>query len=248
DIEGDAVHIDLIPLAGDNKIFRISSDSNAIILGNPTLGQDQINFIDNINGYGVGDNGLFLRTTDGGNTWSKSFIAQNPIILTKIQFINQSTGFITAANYGKKIGYIFKTIDGGSNWNVATVDTSGVLLDIYMISTDTGYAIGHEKVFKTTNGGNTGINDDKPDNIFDIKIYPNPTSSQINIQLKNLENQDVELTIMNILGEVIYEEMFHNVEGELNKIYALSQLSNGIYFIKIGLDERIFVNKIIIQK
>ena len=54
-------------------------------------------FFDNLNGYAVGGNGTFLKTTDGGISWSPQQI--NPVsTIYKIAFANDSLGFALSDN------------------------------------------------------------------------------------------------------------------------------------------------------
>lgn len=58
----------------------------------------------------VGNNGIILKTTDGGTNWiqKNSGTIQD---LMKVQFVNSNVGFALGA------GTLLKTIDGGENWN-----------------------------------------------------------------------------------------------------------------------------------
>lgn len=72
---------------------------------------------------------------------------QNPlpagINFTKVDFINENTGFVSGS-------YILKTTDRGNNWFTIRSGSSATLdfVDIY-----TGYSMGYSNIEKTTNGG-----------------------------------------------------------------------------------------------
>ena len=93
-------------------------------------------FMDNQNGFVVGNNGLILETADGGKTWKKKEVNMRPpgagtgqrpgvpirpggvlpgfgaVALYNIYFVNEKIGFITGAR-----GTILKTENGGKTWN-----------------------------------------------------------------------------------------------------------------------------------
>ncbi len=72
-----------------------------------------------------------------------------------------------------------------------------------------------------------------------IKIYPNPTSDQINIQLNKRNNIKVE--ILNSSMQLLECLEFNN---QITTQISLSHLDNGIYFIKLGNTiEKIILNK-----
>ena len=90
-----------------------------------------------------------LKTTDGGNTW----IEQNvEATVNKIKFLDNDTGYIVGDN-----GSIFKTINGGQNWEYVVSGIDQYLFDLeFPVNSMTGYVSGESgKLAKTTDGGNT---------------------------------------------------------------------------------------------
>jgi len=73
------------------------------------------------------------------------------------------------------------------------------------------------------NGTSTGLNSFIKNQNSDIVLYPNPTSSTLNIEVK----QQTLITIVNVLGEVVKTETIN----ELGTI-DVSALNAGIYFIQ----------------
>ncbi len=79
------------------------------------------------------------------------------------------------------------------------------------------------------------------DNILNgVIMYPNPTSSFLNI--KNAENSSI--TVFDLLGRVILTESFISSNKQLN----VSSLSNGTYLIKISNNGQNKIDKFIINK
>jgi len=76
----------------------------------------------------------------------------------------------------------------------------------------------------------------------EIKIYPNPTSENLNIDLTNYKN--VNLEIVNTLGQIIFTEK--NISNELKNI-NLSNFAKGIYFINIQTDNKVYTKKFILK-
>ena len=98
-------------------------------------------------GY-IGKYGM-LKTTDGGNTWTMQNIN---VTVNKIKFLDNDTGYIVGPN-----GAIFKTINGGQNWDYVV---SGINQDLYNVefpvNSKVGYISGESgKLAKTIDGGNT---------------------------------------------------------------------------------------------
>lgn len=84
----------------------------------------------------------------------------------------------------------------------------------------------------------TAISDEKIVNRI-LNVFPNPAKDRIYISL-NGENKELELTISNSLGQVVYRKN----EIELINEIDISELSSGIYFIQLTENK----NFITIQK
>lgn len=65
----------------------------------------------------------------------------------------------------------------------------------------------------------------------EFKLYPNPTQDQVNIL--SLADRDVEIRLMNALGQSVLE--ISHLQKDAEKIRLdLSQLDSGVYYLKIG--------------
>jgi len=80
------------------------------------------------------------------------------------------------------------------------------------------------------------------DNINEIKIYPNPSSGIIHLQLNTTEKIKVE--IVNILGEIVSANEFNKSLA----IIDLSALSEGVYYVKISSLTGVQIKRLIIIK
>ena len=91
-------------------------------------------FVDAFVGYACGSNGLLMKTTDGGET----FTELNPgtsVFLYDVDFIDADTGYVGGAS-----GLLIKTTDGGANWT--TITTTGYTTQsIYAVSAPSADAI-----------------------------------------------------------------------------------------------------------
>ena len=64
--------------------------------------------------------------------------------------------------------------------------------------------------------------------IQEIKVYPNPSSNNLHIELKNTHQQIENIKLIDIQGRLVYEQPIHSLQATIN----VSYLSNGIYFIE----------------
>lgn len=104
--------------------------------------------------YAACKNGIF-KSTNNGNNWSVQIYY--PGQLANSYFINENTGWCAYDD-----GYIFKTINGGLNWNLYNISGNySFSEEIYFIDQSTGFLIydidssNHSatEILKSTNGG-----------------------------------------------------------------------------------------------
>jgi len=81
------------------------------------------------------------------------------------------------------------------------------------------------------------------DEIFEdnsISIFPNPASTQLNIQSEvNIE----QITLINLVGQAIFEEQANSTKITL----STSELETGIYFVKVKTTKGVVNKRIVIQ-
>ena len=88
------------------------------------------------------------------------------------------------------------------------------------------------------NGGTT---------INNLDVYPNPTDDIFNVSFVSDEIQTLSVRVLNIVGEVIYEESLDRFVGEYTKQISLGDYSKGIYFLEINDTNGTINKKIILQ-
>lgn len=122
----------------------------------------KLQFFDGENGYGA-EAATFLRTPDGGRTWSQSKIPDLNVI-DQLLFLSPKTGWI-AGTSGRDF-LVFQTNDGGMNWNesrTATPDGVSDVRDMFFLNPKQGWLVTWRNgkagsyLFSTADGGKTWI-------------------------------------------------------------------------------------------
>ena len=82
-----------------------------------------------------------------------------------------------------------------------------------------------------------------------ISIYPNPITNIANIEFSLLKNNDVSIAIYDILGKNI-KNLYQGemMSGANNVQMNVSELNEGIYFVKLQINNQIITKKIVIRK
>jgi hypothetical protein len=78
-----------------------------------------------------------------------------------------------------------------------------------------------------------------------FKIYPNPTAGDVFIEIDEPINKPAKIEIYNSAGSIV--RIISIANSELLKI-DLSQMSNGLYYLRMQTDSRLYSGKIVIKK
>jgi hypothetical protein len=91
------------------------------------------------------------------------------------------------------------------------------------------------------------VNQINNNNNLSFSIYPNPTSNYININFYKPINTSASLSIISIIGQTVLQKKIGTQTGEITESINVSQLSRGIYFVRLNIDEKISVAKLVVQ-
>lgn len=79
-----------------------------------------------------------------------------------------------------------------------------------------------------------------------FKVYPSPASTSFTIEIDNSINEFYEISLYNILGQVIWNNKSH-VHSNNFLVIPTNDLPSGTYFVSLTIENQIFSKKIIIQ-
>jgi len=109
---------------------------------------NSVYFLNSLTGWSAGNNGVILKTTNGGAVWEQqSSLINND--LKKIYISSLQIGYIIGTS-----GLILKTTNSGFNWFQQNSGTNNNLTSSSFTGDNTGYVSGvNNTLLKTTNGG-----------------------------------------------------------------------------------------------
>ena len=138
-----------------------------------------IQFFNSNTGYAAGANtdttqGVFLKTTDGGNTWVSQSVSMG---VSCIFFTDANTGFIG----GRKSDFVMRTSNGGVNWVQQQIPQGFVIPstanDIYFRNSNTGFIATINAMYSTTNSGtNWSVASSLNQPYFEYFYFSNPNT------------------------------------------------------------------------
>ena len=156
---------------------------------------------------------------------------------TEIKFTDESAGYPTSWLWNFGDGQTSTQQNPGHIYTTQGIyDVSLTITNIFGTNTSTKSAF----IYIVANG----INDNKGD--IEYAIFPNPNEGNFTLMLNSNQNFKSRIEIMNSFGQLVYNEDFEIIAGEMHKNLQLDNLSRGIYFVSIISENYQVIRKLII--
>jgi hypothetical protein len=99
----------------------------------------------------------------------------------------------------------------------------------------------------TYKSNGTSQNISENDIVNNFTIFPNPAENRVKINFTLNTFQNIQLTIIDIMGNKVYTENMTNYIGNYNKLIDISSFAKGLYMIHLKTDGGIFNQKLVIN-
>ena len=93
----------------------------------------------------------------------------------------------------------------------------------------------------------TSIRLDGESVIANLDVYPNPSRDIFNVSFTSEEAQDLDVRVINVVGEAVYTENLEEFIGEYTKQIDLANYTKGVYFLEITTNNGVVNKKLILQ-
>ncbi|MBN1633092.1 MAG: T9SS type A sorting domain-containing protein [Ignavibacteria bacterium] len=211
-------------------------------------------FVNDNTGYAANILYGVYKTTNGGQNWSiVNYLSSN----YKLFFLNENTGWVCSSDY------IRKTTNAGINWYSEFIYNGCFLNGIFFINELTGWTGGNTnisqcKLFKTTNGGLTTINNFSSEVPYVYELeqnYPNPFNAVTRIKFKvtsegvRSQKTGVSLKVYDLNGREIRKLVNEELNpGTYEVQFDAGDLPSGVYFYRMEAGKFIETRKLILLK
>jgi photosystem II stability/assembly factor-like uncharacterized protein len=146
---------------------------------------------------------------------------------------------LTGTGYSvEEAGGINRTLDGGITWS-RVYEGREALKAIRMLTDSTGYAVGANGTVVKLGGGTSGM-PDKPEDSFQVKVYPTPATDLLTIESAGNLHQ-ASVTVLNESGQVL---LTREMNGSRMQIDVMTWPS-GLYFVRVEHDGKFSMNRFI---
>lgn len=199
-----------------------------------------IDFIDSEIGFAGSREGMIYKKTgtEPGGPWERKFAAPDNSTIYSISFPSEIQGMFNTFTEISSITYalIYHTSDAGETW-AATPDTIPELslATLYAPDSTNAWIVGlGGKIYKgsriITGIKQMGLN-------FDIKIYPNPATDIIKVQINTERNELIKYSLVDITGRVIKNGEWSMNSSSVKFTLNISDEVNGTYILKLSTEE-----------
>lgn len=177
-------------------------------------------------------------STDCGNNW---------ILLSQ----RTSTFLTSAPNY---TGASFVPADA-SQWrdislSLGTLNSRNNVIFRFEAISNGGNSIYLDDINISSNAATTVETFSKQD--MDMKVYPNPSNGTSYLSFNLIEQADVDVKVYDVAGRLVKDLGRNNSTAAGTQIYSISKtgdnLSNGIYFVKILINNSLYTEKLILTE
>lgn len=182
-----------------------------------------------------GDYSVVIYDGNGcSNTSASITITQNPTILWTFHINWIAANQWMESSITGTISYQWQEWNGTSFVNIAAPE--GVQ-NHYTPTTSGQYALIATNVYGCSDTAfytfNLGIEDEQV--VSNVLIYPNPTTHSFTLDLKDVKGEEVKVSIINMVGQTVFDRIFEVSGGQLSENIDVSNFSNGIYTIDIQI-------------
>lgn len=105
--------------------------------------------------------------------------------------------------------------------------------EVAVTTLETGQFVLNQGFQQSTEGVNTSV-EDPPQIRLNYKLYPNPTTDKVRLELEAAEAVDLKIIVYDTKGRItsVTSQDF-NRQKAINTEFDLSQLAEGLYFIRV---------------
>jgi len=161
--------------------------------------------------------------------------------------VNETEGFVVFSNTSVRAeSYSWDFGDGELSEEQNPVHNYSAAGDYIVTLTTTNDCGTATETFTVNVEGVNAIED--IDGITNFNLYPNPTSGKFLLTIEGEGRADLDVTILNVLGQELEAQNLDFRSGILNQEFDLTNLTNGVYLVRLQAGNQAEYHKIVIEK
>jgi hypothetical protein len=94
----------------------------------------------------------------------------------------------------------------------------------------------------------TNVSVDNPSE-FTFMVYPNPTTGQVFAQVSSRTDDQIDIQVRNVVGQVVRQESIRTEQGIARVEWEMTAFPSGVYFVQLKNKGRLLrTEKLILRK
>ncbi|MDZ4683417.1 MAG: YCF48-related protein [Saprospiraceae bacterium] len=171
----------------------------------------------------------FVATSNGGSNWISLDDSSEPQLYA-IHFPTETHGYAVGWH-----GRILNSTDSGNTWSQQIYGDGSSLYAVQFTDEITGYIVGDNGlILKTGNGGVT-VQSEVDTPAASIKVYPNPTTGAVLVDLSAYANRAIRMEVYDVQGSRLKVQELE-AAGNSVETLDLSTWPSGVYYIRVQLE------------
>ena len=199
----------------------------------------EFTFVNENTGYVCGDIGQVYKTTDKGINWEWMENTTTDVSLQAIIALDENNLF--ACGYG---GTVIRSTDGGLGWHNMTAASGQNFYSINFTPSGIGFVCSQIGEVLRYIDPYTSVNNQIAEDI--ISVFPNPFQDHTLINYELPQGGFISLVLFDANGRRV-KNLFtgQKQQGKHTFVLDAGELHQGIYFVKLDLNRRTVVHKIV---
>ena len=146
------------------------------------------------------------------------------------------------------IGWDWKSYAGGaySTSDSLTHFVKSKIGDVWKVNF-TGYEGGSDGSFHFSKSKILSVGTMEDIDVLDVSTFPNPATDFLNIILHQTDNEDLNVTVFNMSGSLVYSEVFAGISGINNLQLSVGEYSKGLYLVNVESQKASVQTKFIVK-
>ena len=223
--EGDQITI------GTSSLFDTYSWSNGATTSMTTVTTSGSYVLTVGDACGMGVDTVVVTVTDSAEASFTSSVSG-----ATANFTNTSTG-------GGSLTYLWDFGNGVTSTFANpshTYATSGTYTVTLTVTNSCGTSTTTSNITITIVGMEEGLN-------FNVNVYPNPANGLVNIAAELPGNQDIKVSLLSSLGQVIRTDALGTQSGSFSHKLDVSELAAGLYFVRLEANDRKAMIRLVVE-
>lgn len=166
-----------------------------------------------------------------------------------------------SVNNGQTINYSINLVSGATSyaWSlsgggtiVSGQNTNSIIVNWqtpgnYMVSVKASYSCGTsiDQALAVNVSVATGVIN--PVNSFEITILPNPSGGELYLKAKGVQDKVINVEVLNMTGQLVFRGGKKQGANDYTQLIDLDKLPQGIYAVKIMINDKVFVRSVVLN-